>query len=493
MNKTIFINRTLKVSFTACLFLFTDYAAKGNDLQFDAHTEKAYNLVLNLELEEASAVLSDPRTISDYYTLSLAESLELLLTENPERFGDYEERFHQRLDKKIKGREAEYQFLQAEIRLQWAFVYLKFGHEFDAALNLREAFRIADGCRKKNPKYLPIRKTTGLLEVIIGSVPEKYNWVLSLLGMEGSIEDGLKDLEAVRTSTSPLAFETDLLYALIQGFVFQKPDVALAEVKQLLADKNDNRLLLFLGASLAIKNAESAYASTLLEVFNNAEKGIPIYYTDYLKAETSLHKADYVQAISSYRWFINNYKGQNYIKDAYYKIGLCYWLNGKENEALAAFKQARTKGKESCEADKYAARSLADKELPHIKLSKVRYFTDGGYYAEAHEALAIITSPDLPTQRDRTEFHYRQARLAHKQNALDSAKAFYLQTIETAGQESWYFAPNSCLQLGYITLAEDNIDEAKRYFNRALDYKKHEYKNSIDSKAKSALAQIKRK
>jgi len=35
-------------------------------------------------------------------------------------------------------------------------------------------------------------------------------------------------------------------------------------------------------------------------------------------------------------------------------------------------------------------------------------------------------------------------------------------------------------------------DDAKAtfYFKKALEYKKHEYKNSIDSKAKSALAHI---
>ena len=33
---------------------------------------------------------------------------------------------------------------------------------------------------------MAINKTSGLLEVIIGSVPEKYNWVLSLLNIEGS-------------------------------------------------------------------------------------------------------------------------------------------------------------------------------------------------------------------------------------------------------------------------------------------------------------------
>jgi uncharacterized protein HemY len=49
------------------------------------------------------------------------------------------------------------------------------------------------------------------------------------------------------------------------------------------------------------------------------------------------------------------------------------------------------------------------------------------------------------------------------------------------------------LQLGYLLVEQKQVKEAKKYFEKALSYKKHEYKNSIDSKAKSALAQLKKK
>jgi hypothetical protein len=58
------------------------------------------------------------------------------------------------------------------------------------------------------------------------------------------------------------------------------------------------------------------------------------------------------------------------------------------------------------------------------------------------------------------------------------------------GQENWYFAPNACLQLGYLYQSRNMLAEAEEYFLRALAYKRHEYKNSIDSKARSALAQL---
>jgi tetratricopeptide (TPR) repeat protein len=178
------------------------------------------------------------------------------------------------------------------------------------------------------------------------------------------------------------------------------------------------------------------------------------------------------------------------MKDAHYKIGMCYWLNGNISDAQVLFKQARAAGKEATEADKYAARSLAESELPNVKLTQARYSTDGGYYAQADALLQNIGQQDLPTLRDKVEYTYRKARLAHKTNQLNQAKEHYQQTIKQNGEEPWYFAPNACLQLGYIYRDENNLVQAKASFKKALEYKRHEYKNSIDSKAKSALAQL---
>jgi hypothetical protein len=38
---------------------------------------------------------------------------------------------------------------------------------------------------------------------------------------------------------------------------------------------------------------------------------------------------------------------------------------------------------------------------------------------------------------------------------------------------------------------DNNITEAKYYFIKAISYQDHEYKNSIDNKAKAALSELK--
>ena len=311
--------------------------------------------------------------------------------------------------------------------------------------------------------------------------------------MEGSTRTGLDELQAIRLSESPLAFEASLIHALIQGFLLQQPGTASSEINALRVTHPRNRLALFLGSALAMKNNQSENALVMLDSLSRNSVGLPLYYSDYLRGEIYLFKGEYLNSISSYRWFINHYNGQNGVKDAYYKIGLCYWLNGNTNDAAEIFKQAKSRGKEASEADKYAARSLAETELPHINLTKARYAIDGGYYEQAKQILESLEPQDIPTKRDQVEYFYRKGRLSHKLNDVETAKSFYLRSIDLSGDEEWYYAPNACLQLGYIFWSENDDTMARSYFNRALSYNKHEYKNSIDSKAKSAIAQIKRK
>ena len=485
-----------KAGLISCLFLcVTICQAQQKEWLSDNTLLDSYALALNLKIEEARKQIIEIKTPEQIYVASLTDGLELLITEDEVKFEKYEDAFDSRLNRLegINPATAESFFARAELRLQWAFIYLKFGHEFDAAWNVRQSYLIVQECKKNFPDFLPIKKTCGLLEIMLGSVPEKYQWVMSLLNMEGSVDSGLIELEHVRNQSASLNLETTLLYYLFQGFILQQTETAMLGFDKTIKTYPDNRLALFLGASTAIKNSQSEKALEYLKKSNDDTDGLIIPYSYYQLGEVYLHKGEYDSAVRSYQKFLVAYQGQNYIKDAFYKIAICYWLMGNRSASEKYFDKAKEEGKESAEADKYAARSLAENINPNTKLSKIRYATDGGYYENAKKIANSVSDNDLPTFKEKIEFIYRKGRLHHKSGALAEARKEYLETIEKQGEENWYFAPNACLQLGYLFVDQKQVKEAQQYFEKALSYKKHEYKNSIDSKAKSALAQLKKK
>lgn len=491
MNNSFTIE-LIKAGFTTCLFLCLTgaWAQSQNEWIDEKRLLTAYDYALQLKAIESRSIANTYSfSAEQVYVQSVNDILELLLTEDESLFEKHEDDYETRINRleDINPTPSVY-FALAEVRLQWAFVYLKFGHEFDAAWNIRQAYKLVQDCKQTFPGFLPIKKTSGVLEIMLGSVPEKYQWVISLLGMQGSVEKGLKELNEVRTKSASLHLEASLLYFLIQGYIFQNTELAVKGLQDDLLDKT-NPLILFFTGALAIKNSQSETALNLLKKIDPKL----ITYTYYQLGEVYLHKGDYELAIQSYQNFLKDYKGQNFIKDAQYKTGISYWLKGNAKESSIYFEKAKIQGKESTEADKYAARNLSENTLPNAKLSKIRYATDGGYYEIAKNLVTDVKEEDLESPKEKIEFVYRKARLLDKTNSAAEAITLYQQTIELQGSESWYFAPNACLQLGYLMMAQNKKIEAQSYFEKAISYKKHEYKNSIDSKAKSALAKIKSK
>lgn len=486
-----------KAGFVVCFFLLSFYPGSASDnlWQFDPAFQKAYSQILNLQTDDAYSQLNHPgqkaNELQRIYLLSLCETVDILITEDEKKFEQVEINFRNRLDY-VENLPAgpEKMFLQAELNLQRGFNYLNLSQEINAVISIRRAYNLTQDCLKKYPLFIPIRKTSGVIQVMVGSVPDKYRWFMSLLGMRGSVTLGQKQLEELRVSKSSLSLEATVLFYTVKGFINQQFEDASKGIEESLKGQPENRLLLFLGINMLVKNSQSADALKLIQKLDQHPVGLQMHYIEYLRGEVLTHKGDYPNAILAYQKFISTFKSQSFKKDAYFKISLCDWLLNKKELAKQNFDIAKRTGKEVAEPDKYAAAQLETNTFPNAKLLRVRFFTDGGYYPEAREALQTIAPADLTTLKDRTEYYYRKARLAHKTGEISVAKLFYEQSIDMAGENPWYFAPNSALQLGYIAQAQKDKVAARHYFEKALTYKRHEYKNSIDTKARSALEQL---
>lgn len=494
-NKPIIVLQ--KAGVLVCLFLLLGFPthANNNTWTFDPELQKIHKLVLNLQTDLAYKQLEKIKTneFHKMYVLSFCETLDVLISEDEEKFQKIETNFRDRLKSLTsKNASADALFLQAELNLQRGFNFLNLGQEFNAVWAIRNAYNITQECLKKYPDFIPIKKTSGVIEVMIGSVPDKYHFFMSLLGMKGSVVTGQKQLEELRQSQSSLSIEANLLYFTIKGLINQQITEATKGFMEILKAEPENKLALFLAVNMLMKDSQSEEALRLIHTLDANPGGLPMYYIEYLRGEILLQKGDYTNAILSYQKFIGSYKSQNFKKDSYYKISLAYYLSGKADLAKTTFEKAKATGRDVVDPDHHADAQLKDGSFPNAKILKVRMYTDGGYYKEAKEMFATITPADLKSKKEQVEYYYRRARLAHKTSDISAAKIFYKQTIDmSTGENQWYFAPNSALQLGYIAQASHDYPTAKKYFEMALAYKKHEYKNSIDGKAKSALEQMK--
>ena len=487
------------MSYISCpLFLCTilsaintlSYGQEGT-WKFDNQDLKSYDKLLTLRVHDPEINLQRERN-STLYLTHFRNSVKLLISDNEQELSDYEKSTSEVLDhfKKQKEDSPYLKFYTADVLLQSAFIHLKLGHEFSAGWELRKAYREVRRNIKEYPAFLPQYKTIGLLHIIIGSVPDKYNWLLSLLRMEGSVREGLNELRTLADSDDLFKTEAELLILLIQGYILQEIDESTKGLQQLYNENPGSLLIGFLYVSILMKSQENEVAIKVMESLDSLQNPDYIQFSllKYLKAEALLQKGDYLKAIEQYRQFVNIQKGQNYLKDAHYKTGLAYWLLDQADSTAKYYKLARGIGKTLTEVDKHANRQLDNKRFPNQKIMEARLFTDGGYYEKALKILDNIRSNEIKDKRDEVERNYRKARIYHQTNQLNAAIAFYKLTINCNVKNNWYFAPNSALQLGFIYQSEHNLYLAEKYFKMALSYKDHEYKNSINNKAKSALS-----
>ncbi len=458
---------------------------------------KAYSALIDLNVQKAGDQLNEFREAGghhpfEWYIASLNTTAKLLTT------GEKEDYLSQRelednylnLARRLEDNDPYKLFLVSEIKMQWAFVKLKFGDEISAMWNLRQVYFVSKRALIKYPDFLPLYKTHGFLQALFSGVPKKYQWIIKLLGINPDMEEALRLLKHSDTEDNPVHPESLILTALINAYYYNDFKDALSVCDLLFEDHPESALIRLVYASILVKDSNDAYAIKVLSGLQANQPGyLPIPQRHYLLGEIYLHRGNYRASIDEYDRFLNMQKGEDLIKDAHYKIAMCYWLSDNETMAKKEMETAAASGETKTEIDNYANYMIRSNSLPDKQLLKARYYTDGGYFQKADSVLIHIDPVHLDHYADRVEYNYRKARLFHKTGNISGAIEYYKKTIELQGNGNWYFAPNSCLQLGYIYM-EKNPGNACFYLRKVLNYKFDNYQHSIDEKAKLALKKV---
>ena len=174
---------------------------------------------------------------------------------------------------------------------------------------------------------------------------------------------------------------------------------------------------------------------------------------------------------------------------------MCKWLSDRDTEAATFITKIIDNGSSIIEADKLAQRTANEYQSGKMNdrqkiLYKSRYATDGGYLAEALEFLQPFSEKSFESVADKSEFNYRKGRILQKSDKTEQSIPYFDRAINLSKNSSIGFGASSALQLGYIFRDKKQKEEAIGYFKTAMSYKKYDYKNSIDNKAKAALTEL---
>ncbi len=474
------------------------------DFVWNSTLQQAYAAASELNFSESARLTASERKIHPSNQLVLfveshVDFLRAFISESSVDLKLLKEHTAERITllQKSEGTSPYRDYLLGEWYLQLSITRIKAEEYFGAAYDARKAFHYFEDNQEKYPSFLPNLRGLGFMHAVVGSIPTNYSWVAGVLGMSGSIEQGIAELRTLLQATERkpelVCFhdETTLILTFLEQNLGNEKSPEQARKRfSSISDIDRKPLVAFAKCTFHQSMAENDSIITVLER-RKTNGEFPLYYLEFQQGSALLHNLN-PSAAPSFEAYLRHFKGKSYRAAAWQRLAWTKLLAGDEAGYDACMKNCLSIPASNLITyeDRQAVNEAKSGIRPNPILLRSRLLFDGGYYNRALANLAGKPMTNFPTMHEQLEFTYRLARIFDKQNKQEQALRLYEETIKNGSAQPYYFAANAALLAGRLYENSNDTEKAKSYYNRVLEMRNHEYQNSIDQKAKAGLNRI---
>jgi len=436
---------------------------------------------------------SNPKNILPLVLINYEDFISLVFNENPDEYKKRKPLKEKRLDLLDNADQTSpyYLFSKALLYFQWSMIQIKYSDYWNAAWDFRKSYLLFKENKKKFPDFTYNNIYIGAQETVISTIPKGYRWISNILGLKGEMRTGLNTLQyALASKELPFKEEAYLYTIYLKNYIQNDIEGANLLITKNNLDTKNNQLFCFMAANLALNNKKAAVTESLLLNRTKSNAYIPFPMLEYELGDALIRRLD-MSAISHFQQFISTSKSNFYLKDACLNMAYAYYLQGNLSAANQYKEKIKSIGKTESDADKQAQKFAESGVFPDKDLLKARLLNDGGYNDQALKILQSKTIQTFKLESERLEYIYRFGRVYDDLNQDDKAVEYYLQTIAMGEHSTEYFAARAALQAACIYEQKGRKNEALLYFNKVLEMDDHEFKNSIDQRAKSGINRVK--
>ncbi len=491
----------LKAVLTSFIFLIVHNVQASGYFEFSPLVRSAYEKAMALRLSEAAAQIAqlrqtEPDNLMSYYVENYVDCLRVFVSEEKSDYDRLARNEEKRLDILRGGDSGSpyYLFAQAQVRLLWAMNKAKFG-DYLAAFNATStAFEQLERNQKKFPTFMPNKMSLGVLHAVVGSIPDNYKWGLKLVsGMKGTTEQGQAEIEEVirYAKNNDFAFEQEaiVMYAFLMLHLNNENESAWAIVNTTKLKPKENMLAAFALSNVAMRTGRNDKA---IEILQNRPTGgayLAFPYLDYMLGLSKMYRGD-GDADVYLRRFTTQFKGRNYIKEAYQRLAWQDLLRGSWKDYKGWMLSALTMGRADVGGDKNALKEAKSGAAPEPTLLRARLYFDGGYYQKAYNFLSSKNENSFSDISQKLEYSYRMGRIFQMLKKPNDAIPYYDKTIQNGKNTKFYFACNAALQLGLIYESYNQKPKAREFYKYCLALNPDDHADALHAKAKSGLSRV---
>ncbi len=465
--------------------------------------EEGRALMIAFRLEEAEAMFRqldtiEPESPAAGYHLTTIALWHALMTEREPWYGRFFSRADS-LDDRLSHLpdSAWKKHFEAELLLQRAVVYGKQERFTKAGLALRGAYNRYEDNVRDYPEFWESYKGMGLCHVAVGSVPRAYQWIMSILGFSGTVQQGMGEIELALTNSTYNREESALLLGVVDAMMNEQRNGAIRHVQALYEAYPESPMPAYLYSYLLMKARRAVDAEEIIrEGMRRQESGdvADIPYFDYFLGDALFRQNKFEEAIPEFERYLRSYRGQTLVAMGYLNTGLSLEMLGDRDEALRHYDRIRSD--RDVDADKSAIRraeQLLDNPLSDDEKTLLlgQNFYDGGGYTDAISTLQPVLTDRDALQAHRAEAAYRSGRAYQALENWEEAIRHYTFARNSPGDLLAKWGPWSQYYIGEVYEELGDRDEARRAYRAALDYEEEfDFHKSLEQRARTALGRL---
>lgn len=488
----------MKFKFLLVFFLSCINSVASFDM--NKNMQDAYISIINLDFDNAIGKIEIEKKLDNKITLlheNYIDVFKVFVFDQKKYYRQLNLNKSRRLDvlAKIKENTSPYfLYTKAEIHLQSAYCHIKFNNYAKAIFDLVTSYNYLLENKKIYPEFVLNNKSISLIKILLSNVPKEHSWTLDLFFSDFDINSSVLQIESILKNDSLSIFHTEILFFMtIFQSKFTNNKQQLTFYLDKIGDNYKTNLLLNYTSVLILKKLGNN--NLCIDVLNNRPKNnsIPFYYLDYLHGLSYLYNLELSKAKYYLEFFVNNFRGRNFIKSAYFHLASIEHLNNNENEVNIYLANLRDYGNTYINKDKIALKHSANLSSYNKFLLRARFLYDGAYYQRALDELNKIDKEInfFSNVNMRSEYWYRKARILQKlESSSNKIVTLFKKSIASKSNISTHFQPMSALQIALIYELKKDYDNSKVFFSKCLEYKSYDYEKSIRKQAKEGLKRI---
>ncbi len=338
-----------------------------------------------------------------------------------------------------------------------------------------------------DPAFYDAYLGLGLYNFGVGQIPSAFRWALSLAGIHGNKETGLKYIWKAAKNGDLSKIEAEYYLSQILTDYYFDYQSAAHLLQNLVELYPRNILFSYSLAALDIKRRKLDDAGNLLEkVLKSKDSNFSqiISFSNFLMGDVNFKENHFKAAESYYRIFLSSARDSDYKGIAYYRLAVSCEITGDKKDAVKYFEMTGN-GNMDIEDDIYAKRqgeiyskrTLASAEIDLIKYSNL---IDDGKYKTASDSLFDLLGR-VKTDRMKAEVSLNLSEAYFLLGKYHESLSYALTSKALDSSTEKWIEPYSCFYAARAEAKLGNKEAVKSYIDEAKSFSDFDYQKKLEN------------